>query len=398
MFKGLFIKKIGKRSTKDYLESPLSKDEFIEVISSLKNINIENGDFLDSFYSRYCSNLFPLVVSMPFDSYSKYYWRTECLDIEPSSNKDKYWLDRGWSLEDTKKIKSSKYGTCSLDYYISKGYSKNEAEMLLKERTLDITEKANKTKKELSELDPLFSKRGGYGINKWLLLGFTEEESKKKYEDAKSNRFEKVQEFHKENPDFYKGKRTGQVEYWTNKGFTEEDAKLKVKESQTTFSLDICIKKYGEVEGLRIFNERQRKWSISLFENFENYGDGRSLQSKWASEIIDLLCTELKIERPKKEKWISSKVKDLKCSYDLTFNNKIIEFNGDMWHANPLIYSKDFVIPKCNISASEKWKIDEEKIKLAEAHGYEVLIVWESEFKENSDHIINKCLNFIKNE
>ena len=217
MFKSLFIKKIGKRSTRDYLESPLSKDEFIKVISSLTNINIDNRDFLDSFYLRYCSNLFPLVISVPFDSYSKYYWRTECLDIESSSNKDKYWLDRGWSLEETKKIKSSKYGTCSLDYYTSKGHSKNEAESLLKERTLDITEKANKTKKELSESDPSFSKRGGYGINKWLLLGFTEEESK-----------------------------------------------MKVKESQSTFSMKRCIEKYGEVEGPKRFEERQRKWSINF--------------------------------------------------------------------------------------------------------------------------------------
>lgn len=85
----------------------------------------------------------------------------------------------------------------------------------------------------------------------------------------------------------------------------------------------------------------------------------------------------------------------MRCSYDFNYENKIIEFNGDLWHANPKLYDKAFIIPKCNITASEKWKIDEEKIKLAESHGYEVLTIWENEFKENSKKIIKKCLNFL---
>jgi transcriptional regulator CtsR len=186
-----------------------------------------------------------------------------------------------------------------------------------------------------------------------------------------------------------------QVEYWIRKGFTEEDSTEKVKERQRTFSLKRCIEKYGEDEGLKVFKERQRKWSKSLFDNFEEYGDGRSIQSKWASDIIDYLCNSLKIKRPKKEKWISSKDRELKFSYDFTYRNKIIEFHGDFWHANPLFYGEDFIIPRCNIKASEKWKIDEAKFKLAESHGYEILVVWEFDFKEDSKKIIDKCLKFL---
>lgn len=398
MFKSLYVKKTGKRSSHEYLESPICKGEFIKIISNLNNINLSNEYFLDSFYIRYSSELFPSVISISFDSYSKYFWRTECLGIESASNKDKYWLDRGWSLEETKKIKSSNYGTCSLDFYLSKGYSIEESKSLLKERTLEIKNKANKTKKEISETDPTFSKRGGYGINKWKLLGYSDEDSKLKYEESKSSRFEKIQEFHKENPNFYKSKRTGQVEYWSNKGFTEEESKWKVKESQATFSLDKCIEKYGEIEGPIKFNERQKKWTKSLFANFKKYGDGRSMQSKWASDLIDYICNFLDILRPIKEKWITSIDGTLRCSYDFTYDRKIIEFNGDMWHANPLIHDRNYIIPKCKIIASEKWKIDEEKIRLAESKGYKVLIVWESEYKENKDHIINKCINFLNDK
>lgn len=186
-----------------------------------------------------------------------------------------------------------------------------------------------------------------------------------------------------------------QIEYWTNRGFSEYEAKEKVKEKQTTFTLQKCIEKYGEEEGKKRFEERQKKWTKSLFENFEKHGDGRSIRSQWAIEVIDCICKELNIDRPKKEKWISSKNRKLRCSYDFTFNKKIIEFNGDLWHANPEIYNEDFIIPKCNLKASEKWKIDEEKIQLAESHGYEVLVIWESDYGKNPEKIIKECLNFL---
>lgn len=396
MFKGLFIKKIGNRSIHEYLESPLSKEDFLLIVNILANLNLQNVDFLDYFYNKYRNGIFYKVTSKPIEYYSKYFWRTSCLDIESSSNKDKYWLDRGWSIEETKKLKSSKYGTCSLEYYKSKGYTEEESKSLLQERTKLISEQANRTKKEKSKEDPNFSKRGGYGIMKWILLGFSEEEAERKYNETKAARFEKIQEFHKENPNFYRGKRKGQIEYWTSKGFSEGEAKDLVKESQSTFTLQKCIEKYGDIDGRKRFEERQNKWSKSLFENFEKYGDGRSLQSKWASDLIDILCKELNINKPKKEKWISSKNGDLRCSYDFTYNKKIIEFNGDMWHSNPSIYNSDFLIPKSNILASVKWRIDEEKIQLAESHGYKVLVVWENEYRDNPDHITTKCLTFLK--
>lgn len=53
-------------------------------------------------------------------------------------------------------------------------------------------------------------------------------------------------------------------EYWILQGFTEEEASKKVSEAQTTFSLKICIEKYGEEEGYKIWKERQDKWQIAL--------------------------------------------------------------------------------------------------------------------------------------
>ena len=62
-----------------------------------------------------------------------------------------------------------------------------------------------------------------------------------------------------------KKKRNIYVEYWIEKGFTIEEAKIKLKERQSTFSLEKLKLKYGEKEGLIKFNQRNDKWQNSLY-------------------------------------------------------------------------------------------------------------------------------------
>jgi hypothetical protein len=309
--------------------------------------------------------------------------------------------------------------TClSLDFYLVRGfdieYAKNEISKIQSNNVSRLNEKKKINpgnykssspvtiefwmNKGLTLDEAVFKTKSCRPVNKeyWISKGYSEKESEDKIKEFQidmSNRFQKKL---KDNPENYSDIRNNQKLYWEKRGFSEEEAIKKVKERQSTFSLEKCIERYGEIEGGKIFEDRQKKWTKSLFNNFEEYGDGRSLQSKWASEIIDYLCNELKINRPKKEKWISSKNRKLKCSYDFTFDKKIIEFNGDYWHCNPLKYPPEHFHKRLKMKASERWKIDEEKIQLAESQGYKVLIIWESEYHENLNLIINKCLNFLK--
>ena len=85
-------------------------------------------------------------------------------------------------------------------------------------------------------------------------------------------------------------------------------------------------------------------------------------------------------------------------SYDLTIGNKIIEFNGDFWHMNPDMYDSDYVHPYSNLSAEEKWEIDEIKLNCAFQNGYEVLTIWEQEYNENKEATIQKCVEFLTND
>ena len=77
-------------------------------------------------------------------------------------------------------------------------------------------------------------------------------------------------------------------------------------------------------------------------------------------------------------------------------SKKVIEFNGDFWHCNPLKYNEDYTNTITHLKASDVWKHDELKINWIENRGYQVLIIWESEYKKDKKGTIQKCLDFLK--
>lgn len=79
--------------------------------------------------------------------------------------------------------------------------------------------------------------------------------------------------------------------------------------------------------------------------------------------------------------------------YDFVYKNKIIEFNGDFWHANPEFYDKNDMI--CDIPVSNIWEKDLHKKLIAQNNGYDILVIWENEFINNKEKIIEKCKTFL---
>src|SRR5581483_3350474 len=51
------------------------------------------------------------------------------------------------------------------------------------------------------------------------------------------------------------------IEYWLVRGYSEEEGRQQIEERKPlhVFSKEKCIKKYGEDEGIRIWQERQDK-------------------------------------------------------------------------------------------------------------------------------------------
>lgn len=175
------------------------------------------------------------------------------------------------------------------------------------------------------------------------------------------------------------------VEYWLDKGYSIEEAEQKLinEYQKRSFTLEKCIKKYGDEEGRKKFEERQIKWQKTLHEAF---GKSKIAQSHIANQIIN----EIKSKYNGEKEYLVNKY-----SFDFRYKNILIEINGDYWHCNPKLY-KPFEFNKViGKYAHEIWKKDELKKKTAEDEGYLVYIIWEYDYRKNPKETLDKCLLFI---
>ena len=82
--------------------------------------------------------------------------------------------------------------------------------------------------------------------------------------------------------------------------------------------------------------------------------------------------------------------------YDIRYENKIIEYNGNFWHMNPKFYCKTDINKRTKRTAKDQWELDKNKIDYAKNKGYEILTIWESDFNSDKEKVIQECLNFLK--
>lgn len=192
------------------------------------------------------------------------------------------------------------------------------------------------------------------------------------------------------------------VEYWIERGFSEEESKQKVTESQTTFSKKICIEKYGHDKGIEIFNKRTEKWTKSLHEN----GNMKNGYSKISQELFDKIFEKLKREfkyATNNGEFSLKKESGGVWLYDFTDlkNKKIIEYHGDVYHANPKLYeANDRPHPfRRGKLASDIWKKDKLKLSVAKENGFDVLYIWDSEYSgvgvDKKNEVLKKCIEFL---
>lgn len=190
------------------------------------------------------------------------------------------------------------------------------------------------------------------------------------------------------------------IEFYLNQGMSKDDAKKALKKRQSTFTLEKCIQRYGEDKGKEMYIKRQQKWKSSLQKSFNHSGSPYT-QSNISLKMITDLCNKLKIEVPEKELCLINENENKKHNhyfYDFNYKNVIIEFNGDYWHCNPLIWKSSDYNKSLHLTAQEVWEKDLDKKICAEKHGYKVFIVWDKDYKENPDKVINSCIEFINNE
>jgi len=163
---------------------------------------------------------------------------------------------------------------------------------------------------------------------------------------------------------------------------------------------DIWVKKYGEEEANKKWRNYLEKLSKSSY--FRTYN--KQNNKNW-SNISQELFWNIYSEISEKYKKIyfgelnheySCGIRSKNFDFVVKDNKKVIEFNGDKWHANPKLYEeKEAPFNFIGLTAKEIWEKDNEKINLAKERGYDVLIIWETDYKNNKQKEINKCINFI---
>jgi hypothetical protein len=184
-------------------------------------------------------------------------------------------------------------------------------------------------------------------------------------------------------------------------------------------ALDYFIEKYGEVKGLETFNKLNESKKLNRNTFIRKYGEhiGEIKFNEWISKIS---------KRPyfsKISQTLFESIEDKNSNYIFYASNrngeffvfdkeeekinffdyvdmkrkKCIEFNGDIFHANPILF-KENAKPNPymkDLTASEIWLKDSKKIKLIQDHGYDTMIVWEYDYTRKPNEIIKNCLNFL---
>jgi len=169
------------------------------------------------------------------------------------------------------------------------------------------------------------------------------------------------------------------------------------------FSLSWFIKKYGEIEGNIKYIERSK--AVSEKSYFKEYN--KINKNNWSSVSQELFWNVYKSLTVKYEKIYFGELNhEFSCgvhstNFDFVIEDikKIIEFNGDKFHANPAKYkSSDMPIKFINKKAEDIWKEDEIKLDNARKRGYQIKIVWENDYHKNKEKTITECIEFIENK
>jgi len=156
-------------------------------------------------------------------------------------------------------------------------------------------------------------------------------------------------------------------------------------------------KKYKEVceskaHTLRTYMRRYKDPTIAkkkLTEFHERRGDNLEFSSILEREFITTLSSTIYI--PKLYSIVHGKQFGQWCQeleqyvkYDLVSTEQkfCIEFNGDYWHCNPRMYNSNYRHPHVGMNAKEIWDRDERKLRTLKEQGYNIKVVWESEYRE----------------
>jgi len=217
-----------------------------------------------------------------------------------------------------------------------------------------------------------------------------------------------------------KSKQTNLIRY----GFENPSLNIDVKNKKEA----TCLLKYGyktnlmnpeqkekientrlEKYGVRYMLQDKTTWQKTHISRMEKYGSCRANAKKQYSKISQSLFWDIFNQLEEKEKIYFA---ELNKEFNIQSNGKLyafdfvnsktkkcVEFNGDRFHANPDIFNEnDCPNPfKKDLTSKEIWDLDIIKQNALKEKGFEIYIVWETDYILNPENTIKKCLEFLSN-
>lgn len=173
------------------------------------------------------------------------------------------------------------------------------------------------------------------------------------------------------------------IRYGEDKG--KQRWKHYIERQSYTCSLEYFIQEYGEEDGTIKYKE---------FADKRLTGSGGKGFSYIADEFFKLLSD--KFSKNKIYTHVLGTGEKLIGKYHLDYYdetlNIAVEFYGDFWHANPLIYKENDSI--LGVSTCEIWERDKARENEIKQNGIkEVYIVWENDFRNNPLETLNKLIS-----
>ena len=190
-------------------------------------------------------------------------------------------------------------------------------------------------------------------------------------------------------------KYTKSKQYFIDRYGKAGEDKFKQINAKKALTLPNFISKYGESEGPIKFKAAMSaayvfysKPSQELFKTIDNL----------LLQIFNAESSYYAEKNHEFSKWSFEQNRIFFYDYVIPSAKFCIEYNGDIYHANPKTYNPSCV-PKFRgntKTAKELWDNDRSKVSLLTDQGFTVLTIWDSDYNVDKQAVIDKVLEYAK--
>lgn len=237
----------------------------------------------------------------------------------------------------------------------------------------------------------------------WICRGWSKNEAEEKIrflqKENVSKKIEKLQKKQLNHDDSWKSSFNTTPQFFQKKfGVNLETATKMLSERQVTFSLQKCISKYGETEGTKVWEKRQKKWISTLTSKSDAEKDeirrkqvvplGKASRESLA---IFLPITKLLLDKricqysdiffgfeDRKEWFLADSFDFFLYDFCIPKLKLILEYQEKIWHPDYRLNENEILKWENphGVKAVDCLKNDKKKREFAEKRGFEVVYLW----------------------